>query len=472
MKINWTRYGNTAACALFYGMFLVHLMPVTVAHAIGPNLCDGTDPDYPDWSFPYACDLDVSYADQFLITDARDTYSFYASVDSYDIHRLDVFYPPSCLQSQDCKVFINIHGGAWKDYYKTMIDGPENLNAQNASWYMTGKKGWIVIVPDYRLCDREVYTAESCPEWPPSDPQTCQDPRQAAVYPDNVNDINLIVDWVYRNAYRYGAKNTGPEHLATDIWLMGHSAGGHLVMDWATNPAFSGERHKVQGVIGLSGAYDIKNLSPLLTEAVNNTFKAHDGKTGAEWQAIASPTVNLKANPDNPYPRLMILDCGESDLANLGDPVTIGVKTYPDNAQEFADLFRTYGYRVAEDPAEQGAELWHIQLDPGEYDHVDEYAALSYTGDNSDPAYFERLYLPWVPQDERDCTNNATTLGPNNLSEINGDCNLLAKPEAGTWDQPTDLIVRWIESSGRASSSSSMLLRIVPVLSSSARSTE
>ena len=81
MKINWTRYGSTAACALFYGMFLVHLMPVTVAHAIGPNLCDGTDPDYPDWIFPYACDLDVSYADQFLITDARDTYSFYASVD-------------------------------------------------------------------------------------------------------------------------------------------------------------------------------------------------------------------------------------------------------------------------------------------------------------------------------------------------------------------------------------------------------
>jgi hypothetical protein len=48
---------------------------------------------------------------------------------------------------------INVHGGTWKDYYRDMIDNPET---QHASWNMTGKKGWIVVVPDYRLCNSQV----------------------------------------------------------------------------------------------------------------------------------------------------------------------------------------------------------------------------------------------------------------------------------------------------------------------------
>lgn len=424
----------------------------------GPNMCDGTK-----WDLPYACDLSQPYADEYRVTDGRTAsdpnappyYSYYETVDNYNVHTLDVFYPESCLQTQDCQVFINIHGGAWQEYYKEMIDDPA---VQHTSWYLTGKKGWIVVVPDYRLCDDKVYTATSCPSWPPSGGQ-CTDPKQAAVYPDNVNDISMIVDWVYKNAHLYGAKNSGSsEKYATNLWLMGHSAGGHLVMDWATNPSYETERHKVKGVIGLSGAYDITKLSPALADPVNDTFKAGNGRTSDQWKAYASSTINLQVAPSYPYPKFMIFDTGENDFFNLGAPSPVDPALYPDIAQEFADRMRDLGYQVTEDHQTRRADLWHIKLDPNAYGHTDEYAAITYTGSDSAPAFFEGLYLLWI--DNPDCADSTHTLGPNN-GDVSDNCAHFAKPAANSWLQPTDVITQWVD---RLNYRCSLLLQVVPVI--------
>ena len=435
----------------------------------GPDRCDGSAG--PAWNLPYGCDLDVSYAAPFLVTDTRNDeqggFTFYEQVDSYDIHTLDVFYPRSCLQARNCRVLIDVHGGAWKDYYKRMIDAPAAEGGQNAPWFLAGRQGWIVVVPDYRLCTPDVVTAASCPSWPDTPPDTdppdCANREQAAVYPDNVEDIDLVVTWVYAHAHEYGAKAGGSDQHATDVWLLGHSAGGHLVMDWATNPMFASHRTMVRGVIGLSGAYDIPELSPLLAQAVFYTFKAHDGKTARQWQETGSPTRNIMANASPPYPLFLLFDTGSSDLANLGAPVTIGETTYPDITQEFVDTFAGLGYPTSRDVTNHQAKLWHVQLDPSQYDHIDEYAATAYTGDNTDPAYFEPLYLPWISEADRDCTNPAVTLGPNN-QDFSDNCAHFAKPPANSWVQPTDVVVRWIETVDRAANSLPLPLLMVPIL--------
>ena len=419
----------------------------------GQDRCDGSWK--PEWNLPYACDLDVSYAEPLRITDTRDDYPFYAQVDSYDVHRLDVFYPRSCLQTRDCLVLVNVHGGAWKHYYKRMIDSPLSTGGQAVAWYMAGKQGWIVVVPDYSLCDPGVVTAESCPQY--DGPGDCPDGRQAAVYPRNVQDIDLVVDWVYRHAGDYGGR-TDDQGLGNRIYLLGHSAGGHLVLDWATNPEFAGSRHKVRGVIGLSGAYDIPNLDPTLATAVQDTFQRHDGRTALEWQRSASPRLHIEPSPPAvAYPRMCILDCGTSDLANLGAPTSYPVKDYPDIAQDFADTMRRQGYTVANAPTAR-AQLVHIELDPADYDHVDEYAALSFSGATATADFFEPLYLPWVA--DPDCADPATTLGPNN-GLIEPDCSGFAKPAPGSWPQPTDLVVRWIAT---LEGGGSLLLHLLPAV--------
>jgi acetyl esterase/lipase len=405
--------------------WLAFVLFAGAAHAVsmGEDRCDG---DSGEWNLPYGCDLNQSYDDPFLTTDTRDTYEYYSNINSYDIHRLDVFYPRECLTTRDCRVFINVHGGAWKDYYKDMIDNPES---QHASWFMSGRTGWIVVVPDYRLCNSRVYKADAnCP-----DRDHCNKgaATQAAVYPDNVEDISAIVDWVWRNTHLYGARNSGlPEQTATDVWILGHSAGGHLVFDWATNPDFETERHKVRGVISLSGGYDILTLSPLLWDAVNDTFP------NITWKTKGSPYHNITQEPSHPYPKLLAMDCDTNDLANLGAPQVVGEITYPDQAQEFVNKMQSLNYAVCTDVSLPGMDLWHVILP--DYRHVDEYAATSYSAVTTDPAFFEPLYVQWekAPQ----CEEESDRLGPRL-----GQCPHVVKPPAGSWVSPTDVLVQWME---------------------------
>lgn len=396
---------------------------MTQAASLGEDRCDG---DAGEWDLFYACDLNQSYDESFLITDTRDTYEYYNQINSYDIHRLDVFYPRECLITKDCRVFINVHGGAWKDYYKEMIDSPET---QHASWFMTGRKGWIVVIPDYRPCNSHVFKADvNCP-----DRDHCNKglATQAAYYPDNVRDISNIVDWVWRNAHLYGARSSGGiEQTATDLWMLGHSAGGHLVTDWATNSDFETERHKVRGVISLSGAYDILTLAPLLWDAVNDTFK------DITWKKKGSPYLNIKGDPSYPYPKLLVIDCDADDLANLGAPQVVGEITYPDQAQEFVNVYQSHGYQVSTDVARHGIDLWHVVLT--DYGHVDEYAATTFSACDIDQTFFEPLYVQWEQNPQ--CEEESHRLGPRL-----GECPNIVKPDVGSWVSPTDVIVRWME---------------------------
>ncbi|MCD6520899.1 MAG: alpha/beta hydrolase [Anaerolineae bacterium] len=112
-------------------------------------------------------------------------------------------------------VIFFIHGGAWVDGY--------------ASWYtdiltpvLTAEEGWIVVNVDYRLTSEQVLWLNEPGKPPPSDPCQPENRAKAAWYDDNIQDVAAAFQWVLQHIAAYGGDTR-------NIFLFGHSAGGHLV---------------------------------------------------------------------------------------------------------------------------------------------------------------------------------------------------------------------------------------------------
>lgn len=229
-------------------------------------------------------------------------------------------------------VVFFVHGGGWVDEF--------------ADWYtdiltptLTAEQGWVVVNVDYRLTSDQVFLAdEHCPTYDTCDPTQA---TKAAWYDDNLQDVAAALTWTVQNIHAHGGD-------ARNIFLFGHSAGGHLVSLLATHEAHRALRDHVRGVISMSGAYDLNELNPLFYPVLDQTFRGgHADETALDE---ASPSTYVRAG--EVLPPFYILHC-QYDLPSL-----------PEQAIGFRNRLEALGYPVE----------WDYLPD---YTHVSEMAAIA-----------------------------------------------------------------------------------------------
>ena len=127
---------------------------------------------------------------------------------------LDVYRPRTTPDR--ARVFVFLYGGRWSSGTR--------LDYKALAGEMT-RRGWIVIVPDYRLSPEVRF-----PGW--------------------VEDGALAVKWAFDNAAQFGGDTTR-------IYVAGHSAGGHtaalLALDERYLRAAGGRARTVRGFVSIAG---------------------------------------------------------------------------------------------------------------------------------------------------------------------------------------------------------------------------
>ena len=144
---------------------------------------------------------------------------------------LDVYTPAQAVANADVVVFM--YGGRWqygsKEEYRFVADG-------------LTEKGFIAVIPDYRF-------------YPQVD------------WRDFIADTAAAYHWVETNIATSGGN---PRR----IFIMGHSAGAHLVAMVALDPTVrqrAGSNNAPCGMIGISGPYD---FLPIDDADVQQVFKS------------------------------------------------------------------------------------------------------------------------------------------------------------------------------------------------------
>jgi acetyl esterase/lipase len=151
--------------------------------------------------------------------------AYYEGADADPVkHKLDLYLPKD---QKDFPVLFFIHGGGWKSGDKSLYGALGRLFAKN---------GLGTVVISYRLSPK-------------------------VQHPAHIQDVAKAFAWVHENIGKYGGK-------ADEIFVSGHSAGGHLAALLATNESYLKAEKlsltNIKGVIALSGVYTI----------VPNLFKA------------------------------------------------------------------------------------------------------------------------------------------------------------------------------------------------------
>lgn len=208
--------------------------------------------------------------------------------------KLDVYRP--AMPRPDGKTVIFFYGGSWDSGKK---DDYIFLGQALAS------RGLTTIIPDYRLF----------PE---------------VRFPTFIEDSARAVRWT---ADRYGIDK---------LFIMGHSAGGHIALMLAANTPYLRnvgiDRMEMRAVIGLSGPYDFLPLtSPKLIEIFG----------GAD-----NPDIEAITFAQAPLPPALLIQ-GEADTT-----------VYPKNAKNLSAAWRKAGAPV------------ELKLYPG-VGHIDVVAAFS-----------------------------------------------------------------------------------------------
>ena len=201
--------------------------------------------------------------------------------------RLDVYWPRGVA---DAPVMIFVHGGGWRRGDKSGNTIPDKVD------FFTGR-GWVFVSINYRLLpDGE--------------------------HPRNVEDVACATAWVHDHISESGGD---PDKL----FLMGHSAGAHLVSLVATDErrlkAFGKPLSVVRGVIALdTNAYDLSQASQF-----------HQGVFGDDppvWRD-ASPLTHVASGKSIP-PFLIFYSRGMGENTNPSRPA---------QAKAFANELRQAG---------------------------------------------------------------------------------------------------------------------------------
>ena len=174
-----------------------------------------------------------------------------------NLQSLDIYAPKA---AENAPVMIYVHGGGWRKGDKAGVG--------NKPSFFNGK-GWVFVSTNYRLVPH-------------------------AEFPENVADVARAIDWVCRNICEYGGD-------PNKIFIMGHSAGAHLVSLVATDPTYletCGRTLKdVKGVISLdTQAYD---LLEMLDGWTSDVYSGAFGKD-PRLHKLASPQHHVDAGRSIP----------------------------------------------------------------------------------------------------------------------------------------------------------------------------
>ncbi|HDR8196691.1 alpha/beta hydrolase [Bacillus thuringiensis] len=163
-------------------------------------------------------------------------------------------FTPKVQNKKKLPVIIYVHGVGWSGGDKTSVSQkPDYFN----------KQGYAFISVNHRLS----------PE---------------VSYEEMTNDISNAIKWVYDNADKY--------HLdRTQINLMGHSAGGHLIMLIATNPKYLNNvglsSNVIRSTINIDGPLDLVSFIGKF-ERYNKVF----GKDQKIWEEASPVTYATNKN--------------------------------------------------------------------------------------------------------------------------------------------------------------------------------
>jgi acetyl esterase/lipase len=166
-------------------------------------------------------------------------------------HACDVFYPRG---GEKCPVVVLVHGGVW------MIGDKSCWGLYSEVGKFLARNGIVAVLPNYRL-------------------------TPAVKHPEHVKDVARAVAWTRKNCGKYGGR-------ADQLFIAGHSAGGHLVALLATDETYlmaeGLKRSDIRGVLAISGVYRIPEVN------VRLDFKPENEKTGV--LAKVAPVSDLDIN--------------------------------------------------------------------------------------------------------------------------------------------------------------------------------
>lgn len=180
-------------------------------------------------------------------------------------HKLDLFVPKG---TKDFPVVMFVHGGAWRHGDKDFL-GIYTKFGQSCA-----KQGIGAVVCNYRL-------------------------SPAVKHPEHVRDVARAFAWTVKNVKKYGGR---PD----EIFVCGHSAGGHLVALLATNDKFLKAEglpiSAIRGVIAMSGPYRIPDQSPLFNTQFGEEAEARKDASPLEHvHEGVPPFLILYAENELPY---------------------------------------------------------------------------------------------------------------------------------------------------------------------------
>eukprot|EP01006_Ploeotia_vitrea_P049821 TRINITY_DN67381_c0_g1_i1.p1 TRINITY_DN67381_c0_g1~~TRINITY_DN67381_c0_g1_i1.p1 ORF type:complete len:275 (-),score=5.15 TRINITY_DN67381_c0_g1_i1:96-899(-) len=173
--------------------------------------------------------------------------------------KLDIYLPPTVAPSPP--VVIQIHGGGW-------------VRGKKDSWFYGAPSMCRGVV---KHCGALAVAGS----------------YQLAAYPQNVQDVAACVTWVANNINKHGGD-------PSKIFLMGHSAGSHLIAllacdhaRWLHPTVFQ----NIKGVICVSGLYTLPN--PTTSALRNRVFQemylhpTFGRQNSSELIKTASPTWHV-----------------------------------------------------------------------------------------------------------------------------------------------------------------------------------
>ncbi|MGG5252391.1 alpha/beta hydrolase fold domain-containing protein [Neobacillus sp. SM06] len=134
--------------------------------------------------------------------------------------KLDIYMPQRIPIGKKLPVILYVHGGGWTGGNK------ENV-AEKPNFFI--KKGYVFISINHRLSPK-------------------------ATYEEMASDVALAIKWVDSHAGEYQLDRR-------KINLMGHSAGGHLIMLVGTNPKYLQKAglspQSIHSIVNLEGPVDL-----------------------------------------------------------------------------------------------------------------------------------------------------------------------------------------------------------------------
>jgi acetyl esterase/lipase len=172
------------------------------------------------------------------------------------LQTMDIYSPPT---GKDHPVVLMIHGGGWTSGDKADPDVVNN----KMPWFVS--QGYVFISMNYRL-------------------------RPAALVRDQVLDVAMAMQYIYRNILRYRGD---PTH----ILLMGHGSGAYLAAIVATDKDFMQSRgmdpKEIPGVVLLDPqAMDLPSELPMLQESDLPLYRTYLSVFGQDADPTNSGTQN------------------------------------------------------------------------------------------------------------------------------------------------------------------------------------